>query len=169
MQSTDNERRSSHVSAETTAECPFSMAQEYAADYLRAAEKGGPESVIRVPWGIPVTLEHHVGLTFGMHQDETAHGRSQDEVRVIWKSGSALLPDFRGSIRFRIDGLRTRVAVDGTYAPPFGAFGRLFDGVVGHAIAQASVRDLAHRIAVHLSERERTWRATHRETAAGGV
>ena len=37
------------VSVESEARCPFSIAEEYATEYLRRAEAGGPEATIRVP------------------------------------------------------------------------------------------------------------------------
>jgi hypothetical protein len=156
MQSTNNASRSAHVAEESVADCPFSMAQEYASEYLRAAEKHGPESAIGLP-----ALRRDVSLTFGLRSDIADDGRAHDEIRLRWRSGVMLLPDFHGTIRFRIDGARTAVLVEGSYAPPFGAFGRLFDRIVGRAIARGSVHDLATRLAAHLSRREATWRACH--------
>jgi hypothetical protein len=148
------------VSADVLAVCPFSIAQEYAFDYFRSAEAGHDEAEIRVPIRfLPTVIRRRVALRFGIHTDDTEPGRTHDEIRVRWSSGTRLLPAFHGTVRLRIAGPATRVLVDGEYHAPFGVVGRVFDGVVGAYIARASVDDLAHRIALYLEERERAWRA----------
>jgi len=154
------------VTAEALAACPFSIAQEYASAYFRRAESGHQEAEIRVPiLFLPALLRRRVGLTFGIHADDTEHGRTHDEIRVRWSTGTPLLPDFHGTVRMRIAGLATRILVDGGYHPPFGTFGYLFDWLIGAYIARASVGDLSHRIAAYLEERELDWRV--RATSAG--
>ncbi len=148
------------VSADVLAVCPFSIAQEYASDYFRHAEAGHDEAEIRVPIRfLPTIIRRRVELRFGIHSDGAEPGRTHDEIRVRWSSGTWLLPEFHGSVRLRIAGSATRVLVDGSYHAPFGFAGRVFDSLIGEHIAHASVHDLAHRIAVYLEERERVWRA----------
>ena len=148
------------VTAEVFAICPFSIAEEYASDYFRSAESGHDEAEIRVPVRfLPTVIRRRVELRFGIHSDGTEPGRAHDEIRVRWSSGTWLLPAFHGTVRLRISGLGTRVLVEGSYHPPFGIIGRLFDYLVGTQIARASVSDLAHRVAVYLEERESVWRA----------
>jgi hypothetical protein len=148
------------VSAEVLAVCPFSIAQNYASDYFRSAASGHEEAEIRVPIRfLPTVIQRRVALRFGIHSDGTEPGRTHDEIRVRWSSGTWLLPEFHGIVRLRIAGTATRVLVDGSYHAPFGAIGRVFDSLVGEYIARASVGDLAHRIAVYLEEREIEWRA----------
>jgi hypothetical protein len=149
-----------NVSADVLAACPFSIAQEYAEDYFRSAEAGHNEAEIRVPIRfLPTVIRRRVELRFGIHSDGTDGGRTHDEIRVRWSSGTWLLPAFHGTVRLRISGSATRVMVDGSYHAPFGVIGRVFDSLVGGYIARASVTDLAHRIAVYLEEREIEWRA----------
>jgi hypothetical protein len=149
------------VSADVLAVCPFSIAQEYATDYFRSAELGHEEAEIRVPIRfLPTVIRRRVELRFGVHSDGTEAGRTHDEIRVRWSSGTWLLPEFHGTVRLRISGSATRVLVDGSYHAPFGVIGCVFDSLVGTYIARASVSDLAHRIAVYLEERERVWLAS---------
>lgn len=146
------------VAAEALAACPFSIAQEYASDYFRRAESDHEEAEIRVPiLFLPTFFRRRVGLTFGIHADDTEAGRTHDEIRVRWSTGTPLLPDFHGTVRMRIAGLATRILVDGGYHPPFGVLGYLFDWLIGAYIARASVSDLSHRIAAYLEEREQDW------------
>lgn len=148
------------VMAEAHAACPFSIAQEYASDYLRRAETGHEEAEIRVPLRLlHWLLRRRVGLTFGIRPDAAEAGRGHDEIRVRWSAGTAFLPDFHGTVRLRIAGIATRVLVDGSYTAPLGPLGRLFDGVLGTHMARASVCDLSSRIASYLEAREKDWRA----------
>lgn len=148
------------VAVEAHAACPYSIAQEYAVEYLRRAEAGTKEAEIRVPLRfLPALLRRRVAVTFGLHADVAELGRSHDEIQIRWNAGTALLPDFRGTLRFRIAGSGTDVLVEGKYRAPFGALGGLFDGVIGRHIARASVGDLARRLADALETNERAWRS----------
>jgi hypothetical protein len=102
-----------------------------------------------------------VTLTFGLHEDMDEGGRPHDEVRFHWTSGSHWLPDFHGTLRFRIEEARTRVLLEGSYEAPLGALGAIFDRVLGRRIARFSLAEIAGRIAQHLGRRERAWRAAH--------
>jgi hypothetical protein len=152
--------RFAHVHAEDTAACPFSIAEDYAHDYLRRAEQGGAEAVMRVPVGLG-SIGRTVRLDFAPRADTDERGRAHDELLVTWSAGTPLLPSFRGTIRFRIAGDRTRVILDGSYVPPGGTLGRLADRAIGRHIADRTARDLVRRIAADLGERERRWRAEH--------
>jgi hypothetical protein len=149
------------ITVSTLAECPFSIAAEYAQEYLRNAEAGGAESLVRVPWfpSVPA-LAHRVRMSFGLHADVTEPGRRHEEIRLKWSSGSRLLPNFRGSVYFRIEAPRTRILIDGSYDAPLGVLGRCFDSAIGQRIARASLQDLGERLATYLELRERQWRAS---------
>ena len=155
------------VSVTATAACAFSIAQEYATEYLQAAGRGGPEGLIRATWPFPLpALQHRVALTYGLHLDVLEGGRAHDEVRFVWKSGSVLLPDFRGTLRFRIANRATGITLEGSYATPLGVAGRIFNRLVGAHIARASLQDLADRIAAYLGEREQAWNRAQNAFAA---
>lgn len=147
------------VTVSMPAECPFSIAEEHAKEYLQRAEAGGDESLVRVPWFPPLPmLAHRVRLTFSLHTDATEPGRQHEEIRFRWSSGARLLPNFRGTLNFRIDGKRTRIIIEGTYDAPLGPLGWCFDQVIGKRIARASLQDLGNRLASFLGQREREWR-----------
>lgn len=147
------------VSLQAYAACPFSVAQEYAVDYLRRAEAGTDEAQVRVPVAFwPGLIRRRVTISFGLHYDVVEAGRPHDEIRLRWSAGTRFLPDFRGTLRFRIAGQGTDVLIDGSYRIPFGAFGRMFDVLAGRHLALASLNDLAQRIAGSLGSSERDWR-----------
>ncbi len=147
------------ITVSTLADCPFSIAAEYAQDYLRNAEASGAELLVHVPWfpSLPA-LAHRVRVSFGLHTDVTEPGRRHEEIRLQWKSGSRLLPNFRGTVFFRIEAPRTRILIEGHYDAPLGVLGRCFDSVIGKRIARASLQDLGDRLATYLERREREWR-----------
>jgi hypothetical protein len=153
--------RRTHVAVSAVAQCSFSIAEDYATEYLSSAANGSTAAAIRLPWRLPLpALEHRVAMTFGLHYDVLEGGRTHDEVRIRWHSGSFVLPEFRGTLRFRINGTRTTVLVDGSYIAPAGVLGQLFDRLIGRHIAHASLTDFTTRLAAYLGERERLWRAS---------
>ena len=139
----------SDIHLEVLADCPFSVAQDYATDYLRRAE---------------------TGFSFGIRNDTNERGRSHDELSVQWAARTPLRShlSIHGTLRFRIAGSRTRLVLDASYVPP-GAFGRIFDAVLGHRMAVKMCRDLLRRIAGELTERERAWRAGTDLTSRDGT
>jgi hypothetical protein len=146
------------INVTATAQCAFSVAQDYTTDYFQAAGRGGPEALIHAPWPVPLPgLRHRVAITYGLHLDMLEGGRIHDEIRFHWDSHSPMLPDFRGTVRFRIAERATLVTLAGSYVSPLGVAGRIVDRVIGARIAHASLQDLADRIAAYLGERERTW------------
>ena len=155
-----------NVSAFAHSTCPFSVADEYAMAFLARAEKHPGEAVIRLPIPfVPFVFRRRVTMTFALQRDTMEIGRGHDEIRLRWTAGTPLLPEFRGSLRFRINGPGTSVFVEGTYAAPFAALGETFDAVIGKQIARVSARDLARRVATYLDDRERVWLAETRERA----
>ena len=147
------------ITVTTLAECPFSIADEYAKEYLQRAESGGEEAYVRVPLLSPLpALAHRVSVSFGIHTDINEYGRRNEEIHLRWSSGTRLLPDFRGTMTFRIETVRTRILIEGSYAIPGGQLGRWFDRAIGKHIARATLQDFSDRIASYLAERERNWR-----------
>lgn len=122
------------VSGSAIADCPFSAAEDYALDFLQRAK-----------------------FSTHLHRDNSETGRAHDEIRIFWERGSKLFPKFHGTVRFRIARNRTRVLIEGTYAPPFGFAGRVFDKIAGKLIARATLPALASRLAAHLSARHAAW------------
>jgi len=52
-------------------------------------------------------------------------------------------PTFTGTLSIAQEGAGwSRIDLDGSYTPPFGAFGAAFDATVGHRIAQATATEL---------------------------
>jgi hypothetical protein len=161
----------SRAVVERVADCPFSVAHEYAAEFFRGAEDRGIE--VRVPlrdffYVVRGHVRKPVSLVFAAHPDELEGGRGHDALLIEWKAGTRLLPDFHGTLRLRIETVdSTRLTLEGTWRPPLGPFGRVFDPLIGRAIAKATMRDLVGRIAEALERREATYRYEGRRSAPG--
>jgi hypothetical protein len=163
----------SRIVVERIVRCPFSVAHDYAEDYLQDA--AGRTVEVRVPlrdfiWALRGRLHRPVKLVFERHRDDTEIGRHHDAMTIDWRAGTALFPDFHGTLRMRIASIETtRLTFEGTYVPPFGQPGRVFDAVVGRRIAHATMADLLERIGVALERREDEFRAGLIGEGASGI
>ena len=150
------------LTVERIARCPFSVAHEYARDFLHDAQRA---IEVRVPlrdfiYGMRGHVRKPVKLIFALHPDETEDGRIHDAMLIEWRAGTRLFPDFHGTLRLRIASVETtRLTFEGAYRTPFGRIGRVFDLLVGRHLAESTMRDLLDRIATALEARERAFLA----------
>jgi hypothetical protein len=150
------------VVVERLVRCPFSVAHDYAEDILA----GGPRGVeLHVPLRdlAPTRgghLRQHVRLVAQRVPDEHEPGRAHDAMEIDWTAGTRFFPDFHGALRLRIASVdHTLLTLEGTYQPPFGAFGLVFDLAIGRRIARATMRDLLQRLGDAMERREAEFRA----------
>ncbi|MBC5810243.1 MAG: hypothetical protein GIW95_05215 [Candidatus Eremiobacteraeota bacterium] len=144
------------ISLERFVRCSFSLSEGYLAAYFDRAAHGGFEGVMRVPFFGHRTLglSKMVEIDYSVTPDHSEGGRPHDGVTVNWRSPSRLLPAFEGRLRTRIHMPGTDLLFEGRYSPPFGAFGRLFDAIVGRMLARATMRDLLARLATDMEAKE---------------
>ena len=94
--------------------------------------------------------EHHVGpfssirsrvqIQFEEVRDYTDETIRHEALEIRWKAPARMpLPVMGGLITVRPNGLTTDLRMEGTYVPPFGALGQLFDRIIGCHIAQRTV------------------------------
>ena len=154
---------STRVAVERVVRCPFSVAHDYAEDYFRGAA-GAAELHVPLRDLAPTRgghLRRRVRLVAERIRDEHDPGRVHDALEIDWVAGTRFFPDFRGALRLRIDSVETtRLSLEGTYQPPFGPPGRLFDLIVGRRIARATMRDLLRRLGDAMEQREAEFRAS---------
>jgi hypothetical protein len=152
----------SRVSVDRLVQVPFSVAHDYAEDFFREAER---DVEVRVPlrdlfWAIRGKFRKPVRLVFAMHPDETEEGRIHDAMLIEWTAGTRLFPDFHGTLRLRIDSVEsTLLTLEGSYRPPFGAAGRVFNWLIGRRIARSTMRELLERLALAMEQRELDYRS----------
>jgi hypothetical protein len=142
-----------HVNATALAACPISIAAAYVQEFLGGSEIGSPGTMV-----IAGPLRRRVRLQFGTASDETEIGRRNEEVAIRWSARTRWLPDFAGTLRFRIASVHTTtLLLSGTYVPPGGALGLIFDRIAGARIAQATIDRFADRIARAIEAHEAAW------------
>ena len=128
---------------------PAESAQEGLERFFGALQ--GPDGVSRLRLRVPVdgaakefglNLEREVVIEARRARD---HQNLNDLIRIDWSpEGATVFPRFAGTLVVcgnEAPG-RSSIELDGTYEPPLGAAGQIFDAAIGHTIAQATAREL---------------------------
>ena len=120
------------VYAKRAVHCPFSATIEMI-KHLHdsgAGHRVGPFSSIRT----------HVHCEIAEIRDLTDGTRIHEALTFRWRAHSWIpLPVMSGLITVRPNGRATELRMEGTYDPPVGALGRLFDRIIGCRLAQRTV------------------------------
>ncbi len=129
-----------HIRETLTADCEFGAAIEF-------AEKFFEEHVeLALPWAC--VSKTNVATAFKIALDATDSGRLHNALQLQWSPSEHLpLPAFAGLLTVRPASGKSELSLEGTYEPPFGVAGQLFDNVVGQRIAHGTVRGLLREIA----------------------
>lgn len=137
-------------------DCPFSAVIEFAEEALR---KRPDVTLSPLP---PVSRQVHV--TSQLTDDVTDTCRKHDALLIAWEPPlSRLLPDFHGALTVRPRGKGAWIRIQGSYEPPLGRAGRVFDAVIGRLIARITLARLLRDVARATEQR---WRAVRREIPA---
>jgi hypothetical protein len=125
--------------------CPFDRVPGYLATYL--ARNGGTVEKGTLPMRLQVgdlVIEHPIALDLRRREGYPGYAFAD----IGWEAeGGGPFPSFSGALSAADEGAGfCRLDLDGSYAPPLGAAGALFDAVLGKRIAQASVADLLLRL-----------------------
>lgn len=152
-----------HVLAQHTADCPCAAAMEYALEFFAEREQKRRIAEIHLPlraFGLPLAgeLKHQVQFTFSLRAEN--EGNTSEEIAFAWKAGTSWLPDFHGTLGVRMaPNAGTTLSIEGDYTPPFGSFGRFFDRILGHKLAQETLRSLLDQIAERLEMEQQAFKA----------
>lgn len=66
-----------------------------------------------------------------------------DLMLITWvPEGTGVFPTFEGILIVRSTDGTSSIELDGTYTPPFGPAGQVFDAAIGHRIAESTAREL---------------------------
>lgn len=145
----------SRVRVTSYCECPFSTAIELAQLALR--EKGHMQ-VSPVP-AVAETVFHSTKIV----DDGSDRSRLHDALLLAWKpEHSAAFPDFRGILTVRPKDRGVWMRLQGSYDPPFGVAGKIFDFVAGNRIAARTARRLLDQV---VEDVEAKWSAARRNGA----
>ena len=129
--------------------CPFELVPLAAQAYVSSLAVVDGKSVValRVALG-DVTVERRADLTL-----KHSHAYPGYEIMDIeWHAhDGGPYPVFRGTLSVEeVTGNYCRLDLDGTYAPPLGIAGVVFDAVLGHRIAVGAARQLLDEIRIGL-------------------
>jgi len=115
---------------------PFSATIEL----LQRLHKGAHRSQRVGPFPL---MQARVQCEIATTRDYTDQARIHDALVVMWRArGHAALPRMRGLITVRPNGPFTSLRLEGSYHPPFGWIGGIFDGLIGRRIAQRTAERL---------------------------
>jgi len=137
-------------------DCPFSATIEMIEHLQRndIERRVGPFSHMRA----------RVRLELSEVRDHTDQTRIHEALVVQWKAQTWIpVPVMRGLITVRPNGLATEVRMEGEYTPPLGAFGTLFDRIIGRHIAGRTVERFLDKLHAFI---EREWQRERKEYAA---
>jgi hypothetical protein len=135
----------SEIHESLTVLCPFDQIARAAQAYVASLQKEDGEAVValRVTVG-DLTIERRADLTL-------MHSRAYpgfEIMEITWRPhDGGLYPVFKGTLSAEdVTGLFCRLDLDGSYVPPLGVAGVVFDAIVGHHIALAAARELLNEI-----------------------
>jgi len=138
---------------ETSVDCTVAETQSRLESFLASlqAKDGVSRLQLRVPITTPAdsygtAIDREVRVEARRTHDGD---RRADVIEIAWKpEGATVLPQFEGTLAVSHDRASERctIALDGTYAPPFGAAGQIFDAAIGREIARATAREFLRDI-----------------------
>ena len=126
--------------------CPYHLAQRFLYDSISEfAESGEQRPLTLTAPGPGMELTKGVMVSFGPAADPMHFDQPW---RIHWKPRSRLYPEFEGELTVRADETyeTSRLELRGSYQPPGGIAGAVFDLAAGAHIASATAQALLHRI-----------------------
>ncbi|GAC1499287.1 MAG: hypothetical protein NVS1B2_22910 [Vulcanimicrobiaceae bacterium] len=128
--------------------CPRSAAIGWARSYFDDRERVVSIGLPLRALGLPTFLRVYRNAVVEIRDVTVRKGstpRHEDALHVSWRvTHGGPFPTFSGVLTARADTMHAVLDFDGTYAPPFGIVGGVFDRFVGRHIARASVETLLH-------------------------
>jgi hypothetical protein len=133
--------------------CPSGLLDRYVASYLESQRRA--DGTVHLKLGVPSRTLDHVGLSLEREViAQVAFGPDPSGLnRVLnigWEpEGGGPYPSFSGMLNAEpIDGSEddSLLVLDGSYEPPGGGPGRVFDEAIGFSIARSSARALLEQL-----------------------
>lgn len=139
------------VRATRFCDCPFSAVVEFSEEALRTR----PDVTLSIAPATGARVHVESQLT----DDVSDISRKHDALLLSWKPPVAqLFPDFHGVLTVRPAGRGSQMRIQGSYEPPFGLAGRVFDTLAGQFIARLTLRRLLRDIAGVVEHRWKVFR-----------
>ncbi len=145
----------SRAQATRYVDCPFSATIEFA---QQALLKESDVTISPVSPESPVS--ERVAVSTEMVEDIEDTARKHEALNVHWKPQRRyLFPDFHGVLTVRPQARGSSLRIDGTYQPPFGSLGRVFDALAGRIVARRTLERLLDDLAQKIEARWEAFRA----------
>ena len=132
-------------------ETPYAQAADLVENYLlKAVDANGKLTLELTAAAAGLQLERPVDVTF-----HRVPGPNQTvEFRISWEAiDTAFLPAFHGTLTVAEDETykTCRLILEGTYDPPLGVAGAVFDAVLGSRIAATTATELLEKLRTFLN------------------
>lgn len=132
---------------------PAAQAEQCILEFIERHRRGPtaiefPLRVSLEQFGVPggLQLERMVNVHVTRQRDAQ---NLNDEIGIRWDPGTGEpFPAFSGSLTVWSEQAQTFVELRGTYEPPLGAAGKMFDDAIGHLVAQRT----AHQFLLTLAQ-----------------
>ncbi len=92
-------------------------------------------------------LRAEVDVRYSLLYDWTSVGPPRGGIAFAWKPAWRGFPSFGATLTVRPDGEDTDLVLDGSYEPPAGVVGQLFDRLAGRRLANRTMDSLLDRLA----------------------
>lgn len=131
--------------------CPFSAVIDFAEEALRSR---GDISLSPAP-----LISQQATMTSRVTEDVSDPARRHDALLIAWRPKNSLLfPEFRGAFTVRPERRGAWLRIQGSYEPPFGFFGKIFDALIGRIIARRTLARMLGEVASNIEWRWHSFR-----------
>jgi len=126
-------------------EAPFSSVIEYVTDFFNER----PQLRVKALASTNVTVETQRALV----DDKTDAVRGHDALTISWQPRWSAFPSFRGLATVRPQSPGSILALEGSYEPPGGLAGQIFDRLIGGRLANSTMDHLLDRLRRYINDR----------------
>ena len=142
----------SHLVRTTRIDAPFSSVIEYVADFFDER----PQLRVKALASTTISVETQSELV----DDRIDTVRRHDALTLSWQPRCSMFPSFEGRATVRPRSPGSELAIEGSYEPPGGQFGRVFDRFFGQRLACGTMDHLLARMRRYIERRFRAFQVT---------
>ncbi len=138
--------------------CPYNRARDLLAESIADALQRGDGRLLHLNFAFPAVMSVELGKDVIVSVKPVADPMHFDEPwNLHWAPVSGLYPVFDGILTIRADESYASaiLELEGTYEPPLGLAGMIFDAVLGQRIAHETARELLRKLAATIETRYR--------------
>ncbi len=133
----------------TLVEAPFSSVIEYVTDFFDERPRLRVKALASTNVGVETQRE--------LVDDKTDAVRGHDALSISWQPRWSVFPSFRGHATVRPQSSGSILALEGSYQPPGGLAGRVFDRFIGRRLANGTMDHLLGRLRRYIEHRYRAF------------